>query len=109
VKFARDCEATQIPSGTPVTIPKDTEAYVGQTLGGHVTLQIPSVGLAQISPKNFDALLKDGQPITVPGVEQPAAAAEAGAEHTGPADDQEIWKTMKTCYDPKAVCRYFSM
>ena len=98
VTFARDCEATQIPSGTKVTIPKDTEAYVGQTLGGNVTVQIGSIGLAQISARNLDAILKDGQPVHVHGV---AETAPAAADHTGPADDKEIWKVMKTCYDPE--------
>ena len=51
VTFARDCEATQIPSGTPITISKDTEAYVGQTLGGNVTVQVPAVGLAPASTR----------------------------------------------------------
>ena len=45
VEFGRDCEATQIPSGVRIVVPKGTPAYVGQTLGGNVTLQISTLGL----------------------------------------------------------------
>ncbi len=100
VTFARDCDVTQIPSGATVSLPKDTQAQVGQTLGGHVTLQVPSLGLAQVSASNLDALLKDGQPVTVAGAEEPAGGAEV-ADFNGPADLDEIWKVMKTCYDPE--------
>ena len=68
VQFARDCEATQIPSGVRIVVPKGTPAYVGQTLGGNVTLQVSTLGLVQVSGRNLDALLKDGVPVA------PAAA-----------------------------------
>jgi probable FeS assembly SUF system protein SufT len=96
VIFARDCEATQIPSGTKTLIIKGTEAYVGQTLGGNVTLSLPGVGLAQIMNSNLDALLKDGVPVAAP-----VATDAAGAQHDGPADELEIMKALKTCYDPE--------
>jgi len=95
VTFARDCEATQIPYGNKITVPKGTEAHVGQTLGGNVTLQVPSFGLVQVMNKDVDALLKDGMPLTA------GASAAAAAEHKGPADDKEIWEILKTCYDPE--------
>ncbi len=100
VTFARDCEVTQIPSGNTVAIPKDTLAQVGQTLGGNVTLQVPGLGLAQVSGSDLDALLKDGQPVTVAGAEKTEPAVDA-TDHDGPADTEEIWKVMKTCYDPE--------
>ena len=96
VTFARDCPATQIPSGNIITIAKATEAYVGQTLGGNVTVSVPGFGLAQVSKTNLDALLKDGQPVGLPAEQTTATTAP-----TGPADEQEIWKVMKTCYDPE--------
>src|SRR5258705_4585097 len=95
VVFDRDCEGTQIPFGNKITVPKGTQAYVGQTLGGNVTLQVPSFGLVQVMNKDVGALLKDGVSI-VAG----AAAAEA-AQHDGPADEKEIWEMLKTCYDPE--------
>jgi probable FeS assembly SUF system protein SufT len=95
VTFARDCDATQIPYGSKVTVPKGTEAYVGQTLGGNVTLQIPSMGLVQVMSKDVGALLKDGQPL------QTGKSAAAAAEHEGPADEKQVWEALKTCYDPE--------
>jgi probable FeS assembly SUF system protein SufT len=95
VVLNRDCDATQIPWGTKVTIPKGTEAYVGQTLGGNVTLQIPSIGLVQVMNKDVGALSKDGAAV------QSARSAAAADEHQGPANDKEIWEALKTCYDPE--------
>jgi probable FeS assembly SUF system protein SufT len=95
VTFGRDCDATQIPYGSKVKVPKGTEAYVGQTLGGNVTLQVPSMGLIQILSKDVGALLKDGVAV------QASAAAAAAAEHEGPADEKQVWEMLKTCYDPE--------
>jgi probable FeS assembly SUF system protein SufT len=100
VQFGRDCEATQIPSGVRIVVPKGTVAYVGQTLGGNVTLQVSTLGLVQITGRNLDALLKDGVPIA-----QPAEGATAGEEkHDGPADEKALWEAMKQCYDPEIPC-----
>ena len=95
VVFDRDCEATQIPWGNKITVPKGTQANVGQTLGGNVTLQIPTMGLVQVMKNNVGALLKDGVPLTA------GAESAAAAEHQGPADEKEIWEMLKTCYDPE--------
>jgi probable FeS assembly SUF system protein SufT len=96
VVFDRDCKGTQIPYGTKVTVPKGTQGYVGQTLGGNVTLQVPSLGLVQIMNKDVGALLKDGVALTPLG----GAAIEA-PKHDGPADEKEVWEVLKTCYDPE--------
>ncbi len=97
VVFDRDCDGTQIPFGNKITVPKGTQAYVGQTLGGNVTLQVPSFGLVQIMNKDVTALLKDGVALA------PAAGA-AGVpvpEREGPADEKEVWEVLRTCYDPE--------
>jgi probable FeS assembly SUF system protein SufT len=96
LKFGRECRATQIPSGIPVTVEEGTVGNVVQTLGGNVTLQISTMGLIQVSSTNADALLKDGQPLAVP-----TKKAAPAAEKSGPADDKEIWEVLKTCYDPE--------
>jgi len=101
VSFGRDCEVTQIPSGNKLTIPKGTEAYVGQTLGGHVTLQISAYGLVQVDGVQLDALLKDGVPIAAL---PPPAADSTPQEREGPAHEEEIWDIMRTCYDPEIPC-----
>jgi probable FeS assembly SUF system protein SufT len=95
VTFGRDCEATQIPSGVRITIPKNTEGYVGQTLGGNVTLQISAIGLVQVMGRNLDALCKDGVPIAAPQV------SAASTDSDGPVDEKEVWTVLKSCFDPE--------
>lgn len=99
VQFGRDCEATQIPSGVRIVVPQGTTAYVGQTLGGNVTLQVSTLGLVQVAGRNLDALLKDGVPVAESSVTSLAAEAPAG-----PADDKALWEAMKQCYDPEIPC-----
>jgi probable FeS assembly SUF system protein SufT len=96
VVFDRDCEGTQIPFGNKITVPKGTQAFVGQTLGGNVTLQVPSFGLVQVMNKDVGALLKDGVAVAAAGGATPTAS-----QHQGPADDKEVWEMLKTCYDPE--------
>src|SRR5437773_6391716 len=97
VVFDRDCEGTQIPYGNKITVPKGTQAYVGQTLGGNVTLQVPSLGLVQVMNKDVGALLKDGVALApIAGTTE-----EAPKQHDGPADEKEVWEVLKTCYDPE--------
>jgi len=93
VTFGRDCEVIQIPSGNKTTVAKDTQAIVGQTLGGNVTLQIVSLGLVQVASNQLDAILKDGVPIAAP------VAATVTVE--GPIDEKAVWEALKTCYDPE--------
>jgi probable FeS assembly SUF system protein SufT len=100
VQFGRDCEATQIPSGARIVIPQGTTAYVGQTLGGNVTLQVSTLGLVQVAGRNLDALLKDGVPVA----ESTSASSVAEEKPTGPADEKALWEAMKQCYDPEIPC-----
>ena len=100
VQFGRDCEATQIPSGARIVVPQGTTAYVGQTLGGNVTLQVSTLGLVQVA-----------------GTE-PRRAAQGrcgrrgihrgflgcGGEARRPADEKALWEAMKQCYDPEIPC-----
>ena len=99
VTFGRDCEGTQIPYGNKVTVPKGTEASVGQTLGGNVTLQVPGMGLVQVMNKDVDALRKDGVPL------KPTVSSAQAPAPEGPVDEKtiekEVWEMLKTCYDPE--------
>ena len=95
VIFTRDCEATQIPYGNKITVPAGTEAHVGQTLGGNVTLQESAFGLVQVMNKDTGALAKDGVAVAAGG------AAAAPATQEGPADEKKIWEELKACYDPE--------
>jgi len=96
VIFARDCEATQIPYGNKITVPAGTEAHVGQTLGGNVTLQVAAFGLVQVMNKDTCTLTKDGVAVTTAAGSAPAATTQSG-----PADEKQLWEELKACYDPE--------
>lgn len=88
IELTRDCEAVQIPSGTPVTLEQGTEAFITQSLGGSYTLNVPAFGgLVRISGTDADAIGKD--------------AATADPSVASAELDEQIWAALKTCYDPE--------
>ena len=44
VELTRDCNAVEIPAGTPVVLEKGTEVMITQALGGTFTLRVPAYG-----------------------------------------------------------------
>lgn len=95
VTFHRETTITQIPSGESLTLPKGTLGMVTQTLGGSVTLQIPSHGiLARISDQDLGALYPEGTEI-------PKVKEEKPEQVSGKLDEKAIWDALKTCYDPE--------
>jgi probable FeS assembly SUF system protein SufT len=93
VTLKRDCEAVQIPLGNTVTLPLGSEVDVIQSLGGNYTLHT-SEGLFRVAAKDADAL----------GMTQETSLMEEVCkrpEGAGPADEKELWKTLKTCFDPE--------
>ncbi len=93
VEMKRDCEAVQIPAGTTITLPAGTPVDITQTLGGTYTVN-SSGGLYRIATKDLDAL----------GIEPTSLAEEVAKKpegHTGPVDEQQVWDTLKTCFDPE--------
>jgi len=88
-ELLRDCEAVQIPYGSPVLLPKGTPVTVTQTLGGTVTVHAAGA-LYRIATKDLDAL----------GMKQ--EEIKPVAKGTVPeADEKQIWETLRTCYDPE--------
>lgn len=87
VQLKRDCAVVRIPAGTTNTLPAGTEVHLTQTLGGSYTVQGPG-GLFRIGPQDADAL----------GLEAPAATAPAPS---GPVNEDLIWQTLRTCFDPE--------
>jgi probable FeS assembly SUF system protein SufT len=83
----RDCEATQIPSGSRLVLTAGTPVEITQSLGGHFTVTTDEGGLFRIADKDADAL---GQ--------RPSAAA---APTEGPFDEQRVWEQLKTVFDPE--------
>ncbi len=93
VKLNRACQAVQIPLGAVVTLPAGTVVDVAQTLGGNYTVRT-AAGLFRIGPGDVDAL----------GIAPPASLMEEVArkpESAGPADEKQVWDTLKTCFDPE--------
>jgi probable FeS assembly SUF system protein SufT len=89
VELIRDCEAVQIPAGTPTTLEKGVEVFITQSLGGTYTLQVPAHGgLFRVMGKDADALGRT-----------PAQAAET-ALSSGDLETM-VWDQLKTCFDPE--------
>ncbi|MFO1499020.1 MAG: putative Fe-S cluster assembly protein SufT [Verrucomicrobiota bacterium] len=87
--LTRDCEATQIPIGTTITLPAGTAVDITQTLGGSYTVQAQG-GLFRIASKDADAL----------GL-QPAESKPTAAEASGPVNEEALWQALRSCYDPE--------
>ncbi len=55
VRFTRECEVTQIPSGQRMTMGADTPVDITQSLGGAYTVRSPQ-GLFRVDASDADAL-----------------------------------------------------
>src|ERR1044071_3628883 len=92
VELSRDCEAVQIPHGSPAILPKGMSVDITQTLGGTYAVHVQG-GLFRIAAKDADAL----------GIAATAPAAEDKAASNQPVelDEKQVWEALKTCYDPE--------
>ena len=80
--------ATMIPAGDGVTLPKGTEVFITQTLGGNVTVRTDR-GLFRIAKED------------APNIAGYDAREEAAAAHAGEFSEQAVWNALKTCFDPE--------
>jgi probable FeS assembly SUF system protein SufT len=87
IKLRRDVETILVPFGTPVTLPKDTEVTITQSLGGTHTVITPGA-MYLIDNKNADALGKTNIVFTL-------------AENENIALEDKLWAILRTCYDPE--------
>ena len=44
VELSRECDAVQVPLGSPITLEKGLEVFITQSLGGSFTVQVPAYG-----------------------------------------------------------------
>jgi probable FeS assembly SUF system protein SufT len=88
-KLAQDIPATVIPAGDVITLPKGTEVFITQSLGGNVTVRTDR-GLVRIARENVGAIA---------GYSLPAEKAAAPAK--GEFSEQAVWDALKTCFDPE--------
>jgi len=86
VELTRDCEAVQIPHGTPMALPKGTSVDITQTLGGSYTIHAHG-GLFRVASKDADAL--GLTPTSIP------------TTTSGEVNEQQVRETLRTCYDPE--------
>lgn len=90
-ELQRDCDAVQIPSGHPISLPAGTRVVITQTLGGSFTVHTPA-GLARIEQKDADAL----------GIEPGEAAPTQPPPDSGEGPTEEaVWNQLKTVFDPE--------
>ena len=67
VELIRECEAVQVPLGSPITLEKGLEVFITQSLGGSFTVQVPAYGgLYRITGKDADALGKSSEDAASP-------------------------------------------
>ena len=85
---ARDVEAREIPSGTPITLHTGDPVIITQTLGGSFTVMTPVGFLARIDGKDADAI---GEEVAV---------VDAAANEGKSAEDL-AWDQLRTCFDPE--------
>jgi probable FeS assembly SUF system protein SufT len=93
LKLIRDCQAVQIPLGATVTLAAGTLVDVTQTLGGNYTVRTMA-GLFRIAAGDVEAL----------GIAPSTSLMEEVCkkpESAGPADEKQVWDTLKTCFDPE--------
>lgn len=86
---SRDCDAYLIPSGTKVSVPKDSEVVITQALGGAYTLNVYG-NLVRVDAADADALGKEvvlPEPLEVPA--------------DGSVNEDAIWQQISSCYDPE--------
>lgn len=87
-RLTTEVRATVIPAGDEVRLPRDTEVYIVQTLGGNVTVRT-DLGLFRIAREDAGA---------IGGYTPPAAP---GVEPAGEFSEEAVWSALKTCFDPE--------
>lgn len=91
ITLKRDVQAAVVPVGTTVTLLAGEQARVTQALGGSYTV-IVNGNMFRIDGRDADAL-------GLEGLARPAGSA--GRPRTTEELEQEVWKQLKTCYDPE--------
>ncbi len=86
-RMSRDCPATAIPAGHPVTLAAGEEVAVVQTLGGNVTVRTDR-GLFRIASDQASSI--EG---FAPSVGETAPSGEFS--------EKAVWDAMRTCFDPE--------
>ncbi|MEI8055000.1 MAG: putative Fe-S cluster assembly protein SufT [bacterium] len=87
IKLIHDVTVALVPLGNLITLPKDTEVTITQSLGGTYTITT-SGSMYRLENKDADALGKTHLTFTL-------------AENENIALEDRIWNVLRTCYDPE--------
>lgn len=93
VTLTRNVDAAIVPAGTKVTLQAGEQAQITQSLGSSITV-IVNGNMFRIDGRDADAL----------GMEAASEASPSSAESPASTPEeleQQIWASMKTCYDPE--------
>lgn len=88
VAAVQDCPARLVPSGEPITIPKNTFVTITQARGGTYTVSYKG-NLARVDGTDAEALGLEPEEIEYPDAE------------SGDVKESYIWDTLRTVYDPE--------
>jgi probable FeS assembly SUF system protein SufT len=86
IKLLRDCEATQIPSGTSELLLAGTGVLIQQSSGDGCTIAAENGLMYRIDAKDADAL----------GLQQQASTME-----DRPFSEEAVWEQLRSVYDPE--------
>ncbi len=89
--LTRDVKAALIPAGDHVILKKGEPAHIAQSLGGNYTVVVKG-NLYRIDGKDADALGMTVAPELTQSQQVPRTREEI---------EQEVWKLLRTCYDPE--------
>ncbi len=83
-----DCPARMVPSGTKISIPKNTFLTITQSLGGNYTVKVNG-NLARIDGTDAGAIGREAQTFNfIPPSD-------------GSISESQVWVALKTIYDPE--------
>jgi len=88
VAVVRDCPARAVPSGTPITLPKNAFVTITQARGGNYTVSHKG-NLARVDGTDADALGLEIETLDFGQVEEGVPQAD------------HVWATLRTIYDPE--------
>ena len=88
VAVMRDCPARAVPSGTPITLPKNAFVTITQARGGNYTVSYQG-NLARVDGTDADALGLETEELDFGQVSEGAPLSE------------HVWDTLRTIYDPE--------
>lgn len=83
----RACDATQIPSGVPHSLPAGSKVRLTQALGGSYTVITEQGYMVRVDAKDVDAL----------GLGSAATSVSAPVEFS----EKLVWDQLRTVYDPE--------